>query len=221
MTTTESNGKRILVVDDHPVVRKGLLALINEEADLQVCGEAEDAVEALRQVDALQPDLVIIDISLKKGHGIELVKQIKARNQQVRMLVSSMHDESVFAERALRAGAQGYIGKQEVPEKIIDAIRQVLQGKIYLSPTMTERILHRAAHPDEVVGRSPSECLSDRELAVFELIGQGFTTRVIAEKLHISIKTVETYREHIKTKLNLANTAELSRHAVQWVLENS
>lgn len=210
---------RILIVDDHPIVRQGLARMIAEEPDLEVCGEAEDASQALRQVTESKPDLVIIDISLKSGTGIELIKQIKARDEQVRMLVSSMHDESLFAERSLRAGAMGYINKQEAADKIIGAIRSVLQGKIYLSSQLTDRVLHRmigGKHPEG----SPVEGLSDRELEVFELIGSGLTTRQIAAKLHLSPKTVETHRENIKKKLNLVNAIELTRYAVEWVLEH-
>jgi DNA-binding NarL/FixJ family response regulator len=210
---------RILLVDDHPVVRKGLTALIEEEEDLEVCGEAADSMEALEQIDKLQPDLVVVDISLKKGDGLDLVKQIRSRDKVLYVLVASMHDESLFAERALRAGAQGYINKEEASTNIIAALRQILSNKIYLSAAMTDRLIQRLTNPEAVPGELAVDRLSDRELTVFEQIGQGRTTRQIAEQLHLSIKTVETYRENIKTKLNLANGAELSRHAVQWVLE--
>lgn len=210
--------QRILVVDDHPIVCRGLRELVAGEPDLEVCGEAGDVAEALRQLDATRPDVVVIDLSLKGGHGIDLIEKISSRDDRIRMLVSSMHDESLFAERVLRAGARGYISKQESPDKIIDALRQVLRGEIYLSPRMTNRILHRA-----VVGKpveyDPIEGLSNRELQVFEMIGQGLGTKQIAQRLHLSHKTVETHREKIKTKLNLSNSAELSRRATQWVLE--
>ena len=211
---------RILIVDDHPIVCRGLRELIADEPDLEVCGEAPDVTEALRQVDASRPDVAVIDLSLKSGHGIELIQKIKARDDRIKMLVSSMHDESLFAERVLRAGAMGYISKQEAPEKIIDALRQVLRGEIYLSPRMTNRILHRA-----VVGKPVEydsiESLSNRELEIFEMIGQGLSTKQIAKKLHLSHKTVETHREKIKTKLNLSHSTELSRRATQWVLEDN
>jgi DNA-binding NarL/FixJ family response regulator len=213
------NKTRILLVDDHPIVRKGLAALIEEEDDLEVCGEAADSIEAMQQVESLQPDLVVVDISLKKGDGLDLVKQLKSRNRGIHVLVASMHDESLFAERALRAGAQGYINKEEASTNIISALRHVLANKLYLSPAMTDRLLQRIAQPESEPGQPAVDRLSDRELTVFALIGQGRTTRQIAEQLHLSIKTVETYRENIKSKLNLANSAELSRHAVQWVLE--
>lgn len=213
---------RILVVDDHPLVRRGLHDLIGHTHDLEICGEAGDGPEALRACDELQPDLMLVDISLPEGHGIELIKQIKARNEHVKLLVSSMHDESLYAERALRAGALGYINKQEAMEKLVDAIRVVLTGKVYLSNRMTERTLNRFYRGDEASDAPlPVQSLTDRELEVFEMIGQGLTTREIANKIHRSIKTIETYRENIKSKLHLKNASELSRHAVQWVLENN
>ena len=218
----DSTGKtRILIVDDHPIVRQGLSLLIANEPDLEVCGEAADSGEAVRQLTATRPDLIVVDISLHSGNGIELIKQIRSRDPNVKMLVSSMHDESLFAERALRAGAMGYINKAEATDKVVEAIRQVVRGKIYLSPRMTERMLCRAIGTEESLETSPIDNLSDRELEVFELIGQGLTTRQIANKLHLSPKTVETYRENIKSKLNLSNATELTRHAVQWTLENS
>ena len=212
---------RIMVVDDHPIVRQGLTQLISSEQGLEVCAEASDAAEALKLLAETRPDLIIVDISLNSGNGIELIKQIKVRDENVRMLVSSMHDESLFAERALRAGAMGYINKAETTDKVFDAIRQVLAGKIYLSARMTDRMLCRAIGSEEHLSGSPIDSLSDRELEVFELIGQGLTTRQIAAKLHLSPKTVETYRENIKSKLNLNNATELTRHAVQWTLERS
>ena len=216
-----SGRARIAIVDDHPIVRQGLSQLIAQHPGLEVCGEAADAVEALQMVSEKRPDLIIVDISLSSGNGIELIKQIKARDDRVKMLVSSMHDESLFAERALRAGAMGYINKGEATEKVFEAIHQVLGGKIYLSPRMTDRMLCRAIGTDDALAGSPIDSLSDRELEVFELIGQGLTTRQIASKLELSPKTVETYRENIKSKLNLSNATELTRHAVQWTLESS
>ncbi len=163
--------------------------------------------------------MVVVDLTLKSGHGLELIQEIKARNDRIKMLVSSMHDESLFAERALRAGAAGYVSKQESPDKIIDAVRQVLRGEIYLSTRMASRLLHRVT-TGEPLEEHPIQSLSDRELAVFEMVGQGLTTKQIARKLDLSHKTIETHREKIKTKLNLRNSTELSRHATQWVLEN-
>ena len=212
---------RILIVDDHPLVVHALTELISREPDLEICGQASEAGEALKQLDATKPDLIIIDISLKRGDGVELIKQIKARQGEAKMLVSSMHSESLFAERTVRAGAMGYVNKQEEISKLIEAIRQVLDGQIYLSPGMANRLLSRMVAGRRAIERSPIETLSDRELEVFGLIGQGLTTGQIAKKLQISVKTVETYRENIKAKLNLASGAELSHQAVQWVMENS
>jgi DNA-binding NarL/FixJ family response regulator len=211
---------RILIVDDHPIVREGLVARIARQPDLVVCGEAEDVSGALELVSTARPDLVIVDLSLKSGQGLDLIKKISAGWSSTKMLVSSMYDESLYAERTLRAGALGYVNKQEMSEKIIDAIRCVLDGKIYLSQRMTERLLQRAVGSAPQLGPSPIETLSDRELEVFKLIGKGRTTRQIAAELHLSVKTVETHRENIKSKLNVPNSVELSREAVQWVMEN-
>lgn len=215
-----SRKARILIVDDHPLVRRGLRELMDHEPDLEICGEAADADDALQSVESLGPDLVVIDITLKSGHGIELIQKIKAGYRGVKMLVSSMHDESIYAERSLQAGAMGYISKQEDPDQVVEAVRQVLAGKVYLSPSMTEHILGRAVHGDLDLEKPLVESLSNRELEVFELIGKGQTTREISEVLRLSVKTIETYRENIKTKLGLKTGAELTRRAVQWVLEN-
>ena len=210
---------RILIVDDHPLVRHGLAQLIAGEPDLEVCGEAADAGDALRKVKTSRPHLVIVDISLKTGHGVELIKQIRAHDEQIKLLVLSMHDESVYAERVLHAGALGYVNKREAPQTMIRAIRDVLAGKVHLSSQVSDSMLHRMVDRGETLERSAMDCLTDRELEVFELIGDGKTTREIAAALHLGIKTVETHREHIKTKLNLRNAAELTRRAVQWVME--
>ncbi len=214
-----SSAVAVLIVDDHPIVRRGLREIIEAEADLRVCGEAGDISEALRQVDTLKPDLAIIDISMKSGSGLELIKQIKSRKMNTKMLVSSMYDESLYAERALHAGAMGYINKEEAIKNIVSAIRQVLRGKIYLSEAMTSHMLQRA-RGGEQVGGSPVDVLSDRELEVFEMIGRGMTTRQIADRLFLSVKTIETHREGIKAKMHLKNSTELTRHAMQWVMEN-
>ena len=212
---------RILIVDDHPVVRRGLRMLIDDEPDLFVCGEASDANEAIRVLDAKKPDLVIVDLSLKESSGLELIKRIKSRNAAAKMLVSSMFDESLYAERVLNAGALGYVSKQEAMEKVIEAIRCVLSGRVYLSAAMSDRMLHRLARDHQATQRSPVETLSDRELEVFEMIGRGRTTAEIAGQLHLSVKTVETHREKVKAKLGLKTAAELYQHAVRWVLEQS
>ena len=212
---------RILIVDDHPAVREALASRIGRQPDLEVCGEAADMSEALRLVADTQPDLAVVDISLKTGSGIDLIKRIKDRNDSVRMLVWSMHSESLYAERSLRAGALGYINKDQATDKIVDAIRRVLEGKVYLSDAMAEKMLHRAVGGDrEEVTRSPLTALADRELEVFHLIGQGVKTAEIAERLHLSVKTIETYRDRIREKLDLSDGTELAHYATQWVLEN-
>jgi DNA-binding NarL/FixJ family response regulator len=212
---------RVLIVDDHPIVREGYARLISAQPDLDVCGEASDSTEALQLVDSQLPDVVIVDITLRSGTGIELCKQIRDRSPHVRLLVCSIHDESLYADRALRAGAMGYISKEQPASEVLEAIRRVASGRIALSPRMTERLLSRAVGAEQPVEQSPIDRLSDRELEVFELIGQGQTTHQIANKLHLSPKTVESYRENLKKKLELKSGTELTRHAVQWVLEKS
>jgi DNA-binding NarL/FixJ family response regulator len=207
---------RILLVDDHPIVRQGLAEMIDQERDLQVCGTAEDVHKALELLEKMRPDLVIADISLKGSNGIELLKNIKVRFPRTLVLVLSMHDESLYAVRALRAGAAGYIMKQEATEKVLTAIRQVLSGEIYLSERMEKKMMHQLVGGRIARTGSPIEDLSDRELEVFGLIGQGHGTRQIAEELHLSIKTIESHRAHIKEKLNLRNATELVQHAIQW-----
>jgi DNA-binding NarL/FixJ family response regulator len=209
---------RILVVDDHPVVRQGLKLLINQEPDIMVCGEAENPQKAFAAIQQQHPDIAVIDLSLAHSSGIDLIKNIKTRYPSLPILVLSMHDESLYAERALRAGARGYIMKQEAPEKVIAAIRQVLQGNLYVSEALGARLLNKFIDQRRDAGASPVELLSDRELDVFQLLGKGLGTRQIAEKLNISIKTVEAYRANIKDKLNLKNSAELVQHAIHWVL---
>jgi DNA-binding NarL/FixJ family response regulator len=210
---------KVLVVDDHPIVRRGLAELIAMEPDMEVCGEAADMAEAIKLIESNCPEVAIVDITLKSGHGLELIQHIKANHPGVKMLVSSMHDELLFAERSLRAGAMGYIPKQEATETLLDAIRQVLRGEIYLTARMSNRMMHNlAGKPAET---DPINTLSNREVEVFEMIGQGLTTQQIAGKLKLSAKTIETHREKIKGKLDLKNSAELNRRAVQWVLENS
>ncbi len=212
---------RILIVDDHPAVREALAYRISRQPDLEVCGEAADIAEALSMVSETLPDLAVIDISLKSGNGIDLIKRIKDRNDTVRMLVWSMHSESLYAERALRAGALGYINKDQATDKIVEAIGRVLEGKVYLSDAMAETMLHRAVGAGgQKVTRSPLDALADRELEVFRLIGQGVKTATIAERLHLSIKTVETYRDRIRQKLNLDDGTALAHYATQWLLEN-
>jgi DNA-binding NarL/FixJ family response regulator len=212
---------RILIVDDHPAIREALTIRIAAEADLEVCGEASGFAEALQLAASSHPDVAIIDIALKSASGIELIKRLKAKYEDLRVIVWSMHGENLYAERALRAGARGYINKEQATSKIIEAIRQVLDGKVYLSTAMTEKLLERHVGSE---GQDPSgsliETLSDRELEVFRLIGRGMRTVGIAERLHLSAKTVETYRDRIRTKLDLNDRESLVHYATKWVQEN-
>jgi DNA-binding NarL/FixJ family response regulator len=217
---TESHRARILIVDDHPLVRSGLRLLIDCEPDLTVCGEAADATEAMRLLETQKPDLLIVDLSLKDSSGLDLIKRIKGRNSTVKMLVSSMFEEGLYAERVLSAGALGFVHKQEGMDRVIEAIRCVLSGRVWLSATMSDRMLRRMTASPAPPSQSPVQALSDRELEVFEQIGRGRSTKDIARQLHLSIKTVETHREKIKAKLGLKSAAELSRAAYQWVAEN-
>ncbi|NLE37146.1 MAG: response regulator transcription factor [Pirellulaceae bacterium] len=220
MPSSRSGWKksRILIVDDHPIVRRGLRELIDDEPDFEVSGEAEDVDDALRMVERLSPDVVIVDLSLKESHGIDLIQALKARGEKPKTLVSTMHDELLFAERVLRAGASGYVSKKELPETIIVAVRQILRGETYLSEAVAKRLALRRRIGD--VASDPISTLSNRELTVFEMLGRGLATKQIAHRLELSQKTVETYRENIKVKLKLRNSSELSRQATQWVLEN-
>jgi DNA-binding NarL/FixJ family response regulator len=208
---------RILIVDDHPLVRAGLAQLIGDCPDLEVCGEAADMADALKQIDASSPDLAIIDLSLAGGSGLDLIEHIKTRGRDIFMLVASMHDETLYAERVLAAGARGYINKQEAQESIIQAIRQVLNGKVYLSQHMTDRLL--SGMVDASGEKRDIDSLSNRELQVFELIGQGVTTSQIAEQLNLSVKTIETHQAHIKKKLGLGSAHELNQRAIRWVMD--
>jgi DNA-binding NarL/FixJ family response regulator len=212
---------RVLIVDDHPAVRAALAMLIGQQADLVVCGEAADLSEALRMVAATQPDVAVIDISLKTGCGLDLIQRIKARSGTVRMLVWSTHSESLYAERALRAGALGYVNKDQATDKIVEGIRRVLEGKVYLSETMVETMLRRVVGGErKEIMRSPLDALANRELEVLRLIGQGVKTAEIAARLHISVKTIETYRDRIREKLDLSDGTELAHYATKWMLEN-
>jgi DNA-binding NarL/FixJ family response regulator len=208
---------RVLLVDDHPILRKGLAQMINQEVDLMVCGEAEDASKAFDAFANLQPDVALVDISLKRGNGIELIKNVKARYPDLPILVLSMHDEALYAERALRAGSLGYIMKEEATEQVLAGLRRVLAGEIFLSERMKSRMLQQLANGRGKVVVSPIEQLTDRELQVFRLIGEGRSTRQIAGELHLSVRTVEAYREYIKDKLSLKNSTELVQHAFHWV----
>ena len=207
---------KVVLVDDHPIVRQGLAQMISREPDMEVCGEAETAAEALKAIAACHPDVAVVDLSLKGTSGLELLKDIKVRFPKLPVLVLSMYDESMYAERALRAGAKGYMMKEEATEKVLAAIRGILGGKIYLSEAMASRLLHMAVGGRTPGGVSPTERLSDRELEVFQLIGQGYGNTDIARQLHLSPKTVETYRAHIKEKLGLSGATELLQHAIHW-----
>ena len=211
--------RRVLLVDDHPLVRERLAEIINREPDLTVCGEAEDRHQALGAVQTTQPDLVIVDLTLKNSDGVELIRDIHSRWPAQRMLVVSMHDESLYAERVLRAGARGYITKQEATRSILQAIRSVLNGTIYLNETISTQILRRLTAAPGAHAVSPAEFLADRELQVFELTGRGLNTRQIAQQLDISSKTVETYRRRIRDKLKLGDPADLLQSAITWAHE--
>jgi DNA-binding NarL/FixJ family response regulator len=214
---TEEHTSRILIVDDHPIVRDGLITLINHESDLNVCGEAEEPQQALQAISELKPDVVIVDITLKGSDGIELTKSIKARSPGLPVIVLSIHDESIYAERALRAGAQGYLMKEVVSERIITAIRTVLIGEIYVSNAISKRMLRKLTGGKVDTISAPMDSLSDREFEAFRLIGQGYKVSKIAKRMHISVKTVETYRARIKEKLSLADADELLQYAIKWV----
>jgi DNA-binding NarL/FixJ family response regulator len=218
---TASQKKSILLVDDHPIVLEGLKQLIEQQSDLMVCGELADGRVTLQTVDRLRPDLAIIDISLKTVNGLDVIKALKAQHPDLPVLALSMHDETLYAERALRAGANGYVMKQEATKNLLTAVRQLLGGGLYLSDHVTAKLLSRVANTKAGAKRSELEELSDRELEVFQLIGQGAGTRRIAEMLRLSIKTIESHRENIKRKLKLQDAAELVQYAISWHLSES
>jgi DNA-binding NarL/FixJ family response regulator len=208
--------KTVLVVDDHPLMRQGLALLINQQQDMQVCGEAEEVQAAVHAIARLHPDIVILDISLSGPDGLELLKSVRVTNPGLPVLILSMHDEAIYAERALRARANGYIMKQEATEKVLVAVRRILNGEVYLSERMSNKMLQQYIGGAPSMIQSQIASLSDRELEVFRLIGEGRATREIAEELHLSVKTVETYQAHIKEKLALRSGRELIQHAIQW-----
>lgn len=205
------------MIDDHPMVVEGLAQLINREPDLMVCGQAQDALKALQAIETLKPDMTIVDISLNGTNGIELIKDIKLRHGELPVLVLSAHDESIFAERSLRAGAGGYVMKLEAPDNLMNAIRRVLNGEIYLSAKMSGKMLQKYVGSSGKPMETSIDRLTDREVAVLQLIGLGHGTREIAEQLNLSVKTIETYRAHIMEKLDLKNATELVKYAIQWV----
>jgi len=214
-----SSKAKVLIVDDHPVVREGLTMHLATQPDLEVCGEAEDLPGALAILTSARPDVAIIDISLKSSNGIELIRRIKDRQDAVRILVWSMYPETLYAERALRAGAHGYMNKGQATHHVLDAVRAILQGRVYVSGELANRLLQR------VVGQNPGQSLtidslSERELEAFQLFGEGMSTETISEKMNISPKTVETFRARIKEKLGISNRNELIMRAAQWVVES-
>jgi DNA-binding NarL/FixJ family response regulator len=215
---TRTRKKTVFVVDDHPLLRQGLAMLINRESDLMVCGEAEEAPTAMKALAAARPDILIADISLNGPDGLDLLKNLRILYPDLPVLILSMHDESIYAERALRARANGYIMKQEATEKVLVAVRRILDGEIYLSYRMANKLLQQYMSGQTAETDSRLTALSDRELEVFRLIGDGLGTRRIAEVLHLSMKTVESYQAHLKEKLSLRTGRELMQHAIQWKL---
>jgi DNA-binding NarL/FixJ family response regulator len=213
----EPTRRRVLLVDDHPMMRAGLAHLIERQPDLMVCGEASNPAEAIKGLPATKPEVILADLTMPGRSGLEFIKDLLALNPTQPILVVSMHDESVYAERALRAGARGYIMKEAGGEAVVAAIRQILRGEVYVSPAMSARILEGFSGKRPRGSASPIEKLSDREFEVFQLIGQGKSTRDIAEQLHLSPKTVDVHRSNIKEKLDLRDATSLIRHAVRWV----
>lgn len=213
-------NKTVLIVDDHPILRRGLAALIESESDLAVCGEAASCQAGLEAIREHQPDLLIVDLELKESHGLDLVKALQRSHPEIPALVISMHNEAVYAERCLRAGARGYVSKQQLDETVLVAIRHVLAGKTYLSQGLAGRLATKYVDGKILDTDSALDTLSDRELQVFRLIGQGRSTRQIAKTLHRSIKTIESHREHIKLKLSIESSEKLAQRATQWVEAN-
>jgi DNA-binding NarL/FixJ family response regulator len=213
----ETVRQRIFLVDDHPITRQGVAALINQQPNLIVCGEADSAYEALELIPKANVDMAVVDITLKTTSGIELMKSIKSQFPHLPVLMMSMHEESMYAERSLRAGAKGYIMKQEANSKILDAINAILRGELYLSAAIKEKMLDLLVKSSSTEVKYSLDILSDRELEVYRLIGNGFSTRQIAEKLCLSSKTIDSYRENLKVKLRLQKGSELVQHAIQWV----
>ncbi|MCC6127500.1 MAG: response regulator transcription factor [Pirellulales bacterium] len=211
---------KVLIVDDHPAVREGLAVRISSQPDLEVCGQAADTAEAIKLIEAIRPDVVVVDIQLKTGNGLDLIGRIKTFDKSIRILVWSMYPDSLYARRALSAGALGYINKEFTTGRIVEAIRCVRDGKIYLCEETTDQLLGQVVGGGRNLKATGVESLSDRELEVFRLIGQGLSTSQIAGRLHRSAHTVEAHRQHIKRKLNLKSAADLNRAAAQWMLEN-
>jgi DNA-binding NarL/FixJ family response regulator len=216
---SSNRKKRVLIVDDHPIFRFGLAGLITEQTRLEVCGHADSAPLALDAMRRLKPDIVLVDLSLRGTNGIELIKLMKAEEPDLPVLVISMHNEAVFGMRALKAGALGYVMKAEAMNHVAEAIFKVLQGKIYVSPEFAEKLIFKAVQSTEAGAGSPVDALSDRELEVLQQLGRGGSTRSIAEALHLSVKTIETHRAHIKEKLGLQDSEEMVKFAIDWVAQ--
>jgi DNA-binding NarL/FixJ family response regulator len=217
---TEEKKIKIIIVDDHPIFRQGLKELINRQQNLTICGEAEDAPEAMRAIKKQKPDMVVTDISLKTTSGLDLIKDIRVQDPNIPIVAISMHEEFYYAERALRAGAKGYITKQQAPKEVVVAIGEILSGKPYVSSEMSKKMLANLVDGKNESEISSTYCLSDREMEVFRLIGKGFGVSQIAEKLFLSVKTIETFRMHIRKKLNMADAGELRQYAIQWSQNN-
>lgn len=215
-SVAEKTKTKILIVDDHPVVREGLASILDHEQDFQVCGQAEDVTGALEAIAGVKPDIAIVDISLKQSDGIELTKTLKARYPDIAVIILSVHDESVYAERVLLAGAKAYLMKDAVCEHIVKAIRKVLRGEIYVSDVVSDKFLHTIAGDKAGAAKTAIDSLSDREFETFRLIGQGYKASQIAVRLHLSVKTIETYRTRIKEKLRLENAAQLLQYSIAW-----
>lgn len=210
------NKSTVYIIDDHPLLVQGLSDLINAQPDLEVVGTSGDWTVALKHLQKNEPSIVVLDITLENSNGVEVLKNLKVHFPGLKVLMLSMHDENLYAMRSLKAGAAGYIMKAEATEKVVTAIRKILSGEVYLSDSMAKKMMSQLVGRRKDTGGSPLEDLSDRELEVFQMIGEGLTTRQIAEKLHLSVKTVETHRAHIKEKLNLTNSTELVQHAIHW-----
>lgn len=209
------------MVDDHAVVREGLIKLINQENDMTVCGEAEDGYLLMKILEKVRPDIIVVDLSLTQTNGIDIIKNVKNLYPDILFIVFSMHDEQIFAERAIRAGASGYVMKCEKPSVLINSIRKIVGGKLHFSDKMTEILLHKALNVKDDEGKDLVETLSDREFQVFQFLGRGVGTRQIADELNLSIKTIDAFRENIKHKLDLKNASELTQYAIKWIHSNN
>lgn len=214
-TRKASAVRRIVIVDDHPIVRQGLQMLMEGEPDLELCGESDNTVDALTMIEKVKPDLAIVDLALRDSSGLDLIKDLQVRLPDLPVLVLSMREEGFYAERVLRAGARGYVAKEEGPKQLLEGVRRVLQGQVYVSDRIASKVMSKIVSGADQT-ESPIGMLSDRELEVFELIGQGLPTREIAKRLHISSKTVDSHREHIKRKLGLDSGTDLLKHAIEW-----